>query len=331
MDINTLEEFFHTYTQSEHWHLAHPHQLSPFYNKLTLENYLGQECYYFDFSNTLKDENITVIKESRFTTIPPHHHKDMEINYVYEGTCTFLINNKEITLNKGDLCILNPDVIHSATSYKCENDIIINIVFKKDFFNSVFLSRLSNKGIISKFLFNSISRNQRKDKYLIFHTTNNLKFHTVMQLLLCEYFDPSSCYPELIQTYVTAMFLELINSIYDPDTLINNENSSYDRIIKYLNYIEINYKNCSLEDLAYEFGYNPNYISNILKDNIGYSFSELKSLQQITEAAFLLANSDKSINDIIYKVGCSNINYFYKKFKKVFHMTPKEYRLSIKK
>lgn len=331
MDINSLEDFLHTYTQSEHWHLTHPHQLSPFYNMLQKEYYLGQECYFFDFSNTLKNENIAIIKESRFTTIPAHHHKYMEINYVYEGTCTFLINNNEIVLNKGDLCILNPNVIHSATNYKCENDIIINIVFKRDFFNSVFLSRLSNKGIISKFLFNSISRNQHKDRYLIFHTTNNLKFHHVMQLLLCEYFEPSTCYTELIQTYITAMFLELINSICAPDTIINNDNTSYDRILEYLNYIEYNYKNCSLKDLAYTFGYNPNYISNILKNSTGYSFSELKSLQQIIEASFLLANSDESINDIIFKVGCNNINYFYKKFKKVFHMTPKEYRLSILK
>ena len=28
----------------------------------------------------------------------------MELNYIYEGTCTFIINGKEVTMNQGDLC-----------------------------------------------------------------------------------------------------------------------------------------------------------------------------------------------------------------------------------
>lgn len=56
------------------------------------------------------------------------------------------------------------------------------------------------------------------------------------------------------------------------------------------------------------------------------SFIEIKTAQQLTEGAFLLTNSQLTINEIVYKVGCNNINYFYKKFHAMYGMTPKEYR-----
>ena len=49
----------------------------------------------------------------------------------------------------------------------------------------------------------------------------------------------------------------------------------------------------------------------------------------MTEGAFLLANSDLTINEIIYKVGCNNVNFFYKKFKSFYAMTPKEYSMNV--
>ncbi len=86
----------------------------------------------------------------------------MELNYIYSGSCTFVINGREITLKKGDLCILDSDVWHSATSYKKEHDIVINIVFRRQFFDGVFLSRLSQQGVVASFLVDAVSRNRRQ-------------------------------------------------------------------------------------------------------------------------------------------------------------------------
>ena len=76
MNIQDLDEFLHIDTSGEKWHLKHPGELSPFYAHLPLHNYQNMQCYYFDFANTLKTDQIGVVKESRYTTIPPHYHKD---------------------------------------------------------------------------------------------------------------------------------------------------------------------------------------------------------------------------------------------------------------
>lgn len=331
MDLHELNYFLHHVTKSEQWHLEHPGELSPFYKKMTPAIHNGEICYMFDFVNTLKDEEFAVVKETRFTTIPMHYHKDMELNYVYEGSCTFLINNQEITLHKGDVCILDSNTHHCATSEKGENDIVINFVFRKSYFNDGFLNRLSDKGLITNFLLSTLSNSQEHNKYLIFKTAENFRFHNIVQSLLCEYYAPSICYNELNKTYMALVFLELINSIYDNTNSEYIDSKSDQLIISILKYIEDNYKTCTLSSLADKFNFNQNYLSNLIKKKTGSTFQELKLTQQLTNASFLLTNTNKTINEIIDEVGCSNPSYFYKKFTSLFHQSPKSYRINSKK
>ena len=325
MNPAELELFLYRHTESENWHLRHPGQLSCIYDKMKQEEFRGEAGYCFDFVNTLKKDMIGMIKETRFTVIPKHHHVDMELNYIYSGSCTFVINGREVTLKKGDLCILDSDVWHSATSYKKEHDIVINIVFRRQFFDGVFLSRLSQQGVVAGFLVDAVSRNRRHDKYLIFHTQNEPKIHSLIQFLLCEYFDRSSCYGELIRAYATALFLELVNVMHSQaERTISGSNEI---LVPVLQYLEKNYKTCTLTQLAEKFGYNPNYLSAQLKHITGCSFVELKNRQQFSEAAFLLANTECSISEIVEKIGCSNRTFFYRKFEHIYGMTPREYRV----
>ena len=324
MFTDQLDEFLKIPTNGEKWHLENPGVLSNKYKEIPIIHKSNQDCYYFDFSNTLKNQNMAIVKESRYTTIPPHFHRDMELNYIYSGSCDFLINGQEIHMDEGDLCILDSNVVHSATSIKKENDIVINFVFKKNFFNSVFLSRLSNKGIVTNFLYGAISSTQKHDRYLIFHTYHNERFKLLIQFILTEYFFPSTHDKELIDVYASAMFIELLNCEYK--TQYKKNKKEYDKVLPIMDYIQRNYKECTLESVADIFCYSPNYLSSLLKKLTGKTFAELKLEQQIIEIAFLLRNSNMTINQCIEKVGGTNYNYFYKKFKETYGITPKQYR-----
>ena len=98
-----------------------------------------------------------------------------------------------------------------------------------------------------------------------------------------------------------------------------------------MQYLEKNYKTCTLTQLAEKFGYNPNYLSAQLKHITGCSFVELKNSQQFSEAAFLLANTECAISEIMEKIGCSNRTFFYRKFEQIYGMTPREYRVQARK
>jgi len=327
MNQQKLQEKIFEITESEEWHLNNPDKLSPFYDKLKLQKYKGVDCYLFDFVNTLKENFIGIVKETRFTKIPTHYHIDMEMSYVYEGECTFLIKGQKIHLTKGDLCIIDTDIIHSA-EYKSENDIVFNIVFRKSFFTSHFLSKISDKGILGTFLLNAISSNQSHDSYLIFHTLDNDNYRTIFGLMLSEYIFPSSYSISLIEHYFSILFLELINSLHDYDRY-PHLNEAQKNMVTILKYIEENYAECSLsmEGIAHTTHFSVSYIYKLLKTMTGATFSQLKLEQQMKEVDFLLRNTSLPITEVIEKVGIKNPTYFYKKFKSIYGCTPKEYKI----
>lgn len=141
MDSN-LKQLLYTHTETEEWHRTHPGELSPRYNRVETTTINGEEVYLFDWKETLDENPVGLIKESRFTDIPPHINRDMELNYVYDGVCTFIVNGRRLLLKKGDVLICNTGVVRSVPYVKGEHDIVISIVFKKEMFDSLFLSQL---------------------------------------------------------------------------------------------------------------------------------------------------------------------------------------------
>ena len=106
----------------------------------------------------------------------------------------------------------------------------------------------------------------------------------------------------------------------------NNSMKESNNIIEFLQYIENNYNKCSLNSMARHFGYNSNYLGNLLKSKTGKTFSQLKLEHQLNEASILIAHTEMPIYEIAYEVGFSNLGFFYKKFKENFNINPQEYR-----
>lgn len=91
-------------------------------------------------------------------------------------------------------------------------------------------------------------------------------------------------------------------------------------------YIENNYADTSLGDLAKAFGYSPNYISSVLKNTTNYRFTALINIVRINKACQLMASSPKAtIGEIAHKVGYSNMNSFYRYFRKFTGTYPKKW------
>ena len=68
MDSN-LKQLLYTHTETEEWHRTHPGELSPRYNRVETTTINGEEVYLFDWKETLDENPVGLIKESRFTDI----------------------------------------------------------------------------------------------------------------------------------------------------------------------------------------------------------------------------------------------------------------------
>lgn len=103
---------------------------------------------------------------------------------------------------------------------------------------------------------------------------------------------------------------------------------SYDNTIKrLLNYIHKNYdKNLKLEGLARLFNYNSSYLGKIFKTEVGKSFNSYLDEIRLEHAKELLMTEQLKIYEIAERIGYSNVDYFYSKFKKHVGVSPKAYK-----
>jgi AraC-like DNA-binding protein len=82
-----------------------------------------------------------------------------------------------------------------------------------------------------------------------------------------------------------------------------------------------------LESVVKETGVNRNKVNEILKAELGFTFSGYLNKLRLTEAARLLADKDTAtVSEIAYSVGYNNVSYFNKLFKEEYGCTPKAFR-----
>lgn len=323
MKIHELDTYLRHITKSEQYHLDHPHEKSKRYESIPKVIVENQEMYEFSFNSLLTNSNISIMKESRFTSIPLHIHKVIEVNYIYSGTCTQIINGKKIKLNTGDVCLLDCNTPHEILDIG-EEDIIIIIDMRKRYFTDGFLQKLSLQGNITKFLVNSIQDNTNEKQFITFSTQNDAELRLLFQLMLCDYWNDEQN-GETIDAYMTIIFSKLLKIFKNSDFSKYNVDKSI-LTLEILQYLEKNYKNTTLKEAAEHFNFNPTYFGNYIKKNTGKTFKELIIRKKLTTACYYLVNTDLPIYEIASEIGYENLGFFYKKFNEIYGMNPQEFR-----
>lgn len=271
------------------------------------------------------DQNVVFLKHPRYIQFTEHRHSFIEMNYVYSGTSKQYINGKEVILKKGDLCLLNTNVIHSIDSAS-EDDIIINIMIRTSYFDSALLQRLSGNDLLTDFFVNAIYKQKKDSQYIIFSDGQGNRLRDLILHALIEYYHPQLCSNEAINSYMLLIFTELLR-VYHNTPKKNSERIFRKAVISdILAYMEQNYDTITLEKTAERFHFHPNHLTRLLKENLGKTFIELSHQLKIKNACTLLENTDITIDLIANKVGYTNITFFYKSFKKIHGVTPAEYR-----
>jgi len=72
--------------------------------------------------------------------------------------------------------------------------------------------------------------------------------------------------------------------------------------------------------------FSPNYLGAIFKRKYNKNFMDYLTNVRMERAKYLLNNTDKKIYDICTEVGFSNVSYFGARFKKMYGITPTEFR-----
>jgi len=121
----------------------------------------------------------------------------------------------------------------------------------------------------------------------------------------------------------------LRNNIYNygaegEDDCSSDDKSSFNKMLAYINQ---NYDQpIRLKDLSQMFYINKNYACFLFRKYTGLTFSEYINKLRMEKACELLANTSLSISEVAEKSGYPDYFYFSKLFKKVYGITPTDFR-----
>jgi YesN/AraC family two-component response regulator len=85
----------------------------------------------------------------------------------------------------------------------------------------------------------------------------------------------------------------------------------------------------SIDSLAAAFHFSPKYISSLIKQATGKSFTDYLTDIRLAKAALLLRATALSVGEIAAAVGYQDPHYFHRIFKRKMDLTPAQYRESV--
>jgi xylan 1,4-beta-xylosidase len=243
-----------------------------------------------------------------------HLHKEIELVFVLKGTVTYEVKSKRHKLTERDLFLVNSFDMHSVISEKGKN-IILSLQLDPLYFNQ-YCPGFSDfyfeaTGVLSNsssVLHSKISSNLAKIVLSLAKLDTGYKLEAVNSAT------------EIALTLVKHCRTELRQQN-------NNEAYKQHRISELLKYLEENYASeIGLDTLSKEMLISPKYISKFFKDNLGIGFVAYINKLRITKSLNDLSGNKKSVMDIAVEHGFNDHRAYNRVFKKMFSMTPTEYR-----
>lgn len=128
--------------------------------------------------------------------------------------------------------------------------------------------------------------------------------------------------PDIIRASIEALIVA-VNKVEE----LGSANVCTDaRMIEIMNYVQANYIDITLDDLAEKFYLSKPYISKYIKEKSGMTFGELVKKIRMKKAKALLKSSNMTVENIALSVGYQNVEHFNRLFKKAYNMTPMQFR-----
>lgn len=271
-------------------------------------------------------EYVEIVQHGRYSYPILHNHEYIELVYVYSGQCLHFVENQSFEMKTGDLCILAPNAMHAISA--CEDDaVLVNIMMSQKLFDASFLKMMHRGPALFEF-FESVLYERKVSPYIIYPTGNDEWMHDLVLHMVKERKEKDYLYNESVSLMVRQMFIHILRN-YELMAIVSDPicHMQENRIVALMGYIAVNYRSITLAQTADFFGYNRAYMSQILSQYTGKTFTVLVNEEKMKNAAKLLKETRLNLTEISMEVGCYDASHFTHKFKKIYGMTPTEYRM----
>jgi len=266
-----------------------------------------------------KKNTIFVVTHDTKLKTPTHSHNFIEILYVVKGSILNTVDNQEIHMMQGDICIHNKNAKHSIKIIK-ESSIIANILILDEiFYQGTFSSFMEDTNVIADFLNHKLLYHN----FLFYSAGHSKKIQNVLYNLFTEFVEADYYQTYSLEAYTLLLLNELVKlkscSFYG----INK------KVRDIIEYIQNNCCTKTLEEIANDLNYTANYLTRLIKKTTGVKCSDIMINIRLNFAIKYLRETDLSIDEIANKVGYSSSSHFYRIFKKKTGMSPHQYKQTL--
>lgn len=264
---------------------------------------------------------ISVRPHTRFAEFPEHSHDYIEVVYMCLGSTTHIINGKEVLLSEGELLFLSRNARHSIKT-AAENDIAMNFIILPEFFSNSLSSLGEEDSPLKRFLTDSLDNNSGDSDYLLFKVAGELPVQNLVENLIWILIHDTRNKRTVNRITMELLFQHLMNCTDS----ISYASSEDELVVKFLGYIDENYRDASLSEAAKLLFCDPSWLSREIKKRTGSNYTDLIRERRLSQAVFYLKNTNMKISNIVTAIGYDNVSYFYRIFFETYKMTPKEFR-----
>ncbi|MEO2077393.1 MAG: AraC family transcriptional regulator [Bacillus sp. (in: firmicutes)] len=235
-----------------------------------------------------------------------HKHATTEVLFIKDGKADFILNGQILTLNRGDLLLINSNIEHETISSVAKS--------LKGF--SLTFSNLHLEGLPKGYMtpLETLPLLKAQDH----HITINKYIEDINE----EYNNNDLGSEEIISSLLKTLIIKILRIMCSSNA---NQNASIsDKVKKYI--IENFNRDISLNELANIVFVNPYHLAHTFKDETGVSPIQYLITHRIEVAKTMLLSTNLPIREIASNVGYPNANYFNLLFKKFTGYSPGKFR-----
>lgn len=258
------------------------------------------------------DENLPLkIFIYKLGDIKPHWHQQLELIYVLEGYTEITINDRMYVLNQQDVILTNAYDIHELHG---SDAVVLSI--------RIDLEKLGVPDDEREGLTFDLNSSLEKDK------TPYQKIKVLISSLInynLKYQD-NSRYANLSILY--SLFAEFMNKYRVISNSKKVQPKKYlTRLREIIKYLNENYdKGITLKDLSSVFNLTVPYISSFFDKYFGNNFQDYYDELRISKSIPTLLENRLTLDDMAIKFGFTDSRGYVRAFKKIYGITPTEYR-----
>jgi AraC-like DNA-binding protein len=262
----------------------------------------------------------TIRPHTRFIAFPEHTHDYVEMVYMCAGETRHTVNGNAITLHQGELLMLGQNA-HQSIEAASERDIAVNFIVRPAFFSGTLPFLGEEETPLRRFVVSCLT-GENEAGYLLFHVAELLPVQNLIENLLFTLLEDTPNKRGILQMTMGLLFAQLMNHT----EALQFETQEQNAVISVLRYLEENYQDGSLTEIAGRLHYELPSLSRLIRQKTGKNYTELLQEKRLSQAAWLLRNTDKNVDEIANAVGYENLSYFHRLFAARYGLSPKKYR-----